>query len=78
MVRMGMSWRTSRGGRQWISMSLTEWLLFGWILFMGWLCWQMLYWTFWLTAMMCLWTFKGPYLAIRAAKSSRATAGRRP
>lgn len=62
-------------------MSLSEWLLFGWILLMGWLCWQMLYWTFWLAWMMCLWMVRGPYLGIRrlaAAKASRATAGRRP
>lgn len=58
-------------------MSLTEWLLFGWILLMGWLCWQMFYWLFWLTWMMCLWMVRGPYLAIRAAKGRRVTAGRR-
>lgn len=73
-----MSWSAGRGRRQWVSMSLWQWLLFGWILAMGWLCWQMFYWLFWLTWMMCLWTFKGPYLAIRAARGRRVNAARRP
>lgn len=63
-------------------MSLGEWLLYGWILLMGWLMWQALYWTGWLAVMLYVWLFRGSATAIRAgvrvAKANRATVGRRP
>lgn len=77
-----MSWSAGLGRRQWVSMSLIEWLLFGWLLLAGWAMWQTLYWTFWLTWMLCLWTFRGPYLGIRwfvrVTKASQVSAGRQP